>query len=96
MAPFFTRGLAAFSKGEESFDHRVRGFPGLFDAVTMVTDACVTCHTLRLGADSPVGEDFLASVPVQSLGALEHARLQIALRRFDDALARYAPHRNDL
>jgi len=53
-----------------------------------VVDVCSACHTrLPSPSDSPVAKDFLAGTETGLLPALERARLQIATRRFGDALA---------
>lgn len=51
-------------------------------------DLCVACHTrLPSRGDSPVAEDFLQGHDMDSLTGRDRARLQVATRRFDDALA---------
>lgn len=61
--------------------HAVREL--LYDTV----DVCIACHTrLSSPSDSPVARDFLSTEALAGLPALERARLQIATRRFRDAL----------
>jgi hypothetical protein len=52
------------------------------------TGACVTCHSRLPGPqDSQVSRGFLELSQLRELPLLERARLQIATRRFDDAIA---------
>ena len=51
-----------------------------------VTDNCVACHARLPGDDSPRAEAFVSSTTLARLPARERARLQIATRRFQDAL----------
>lgn len=50
------------------------------------TDVCVACHTRLPSGDSPVAEQFIDSNTVKSFSLRQRASLQIATRRFDDAL----------
>jgi tetratricopeptide (TPR) repeat protein len=53
-----------------------------------MTDICIACHTrLPTSRDSPVAEQFVGSRTFASLPPRKKARIQIATRRFDDALA---------
>lgn len=52
-----------------------------------ITDVCVACHTrLPSPRDSPVARHFADSSSIASLPARKRARIQVATRRFDDAL----------
>jgi tetratricopeptide (TPR) repeat protein len=52
-----------------------------------ITDVCIACHTrLPSSRDSPVTKQFADSRAIASLPAKKRARLQVATRRFDDAL----------
>jgi len=52
-----------------------------------LTDVCIACHTrLPSTHDSPVAKQFVDSRTIASLPAERKARLQVATRRFDDAL----------
>ena len=64
---------------------------GRYDAMARLVhdsvDLCVACHTrLPSRRDSPIAEDFLAGNDMEALPPAQRARLQIATRRFDDAL----------
>jgi len=65
------------------------GYPERAEALLyQTTEICVACHTrLPSPGDSPVAEQFVASEELSRLPALEQAQLQVATRRFDDALA---------
>jgi hypothetical protein len=53
-----------------------------------LTDVCVACHTrLPSSDDSPVAKQFVDSRSIASLPPERKARIQVATRRFDDALA---------
>jgi hypothetical protein len=50
-------------------------------------DLCIACHTrLPSDRDSPLAESFLAGVGLSELPATHRARLELATRRFDDAM----------
>ena len=52
-----------------------------------ITDVCVACHTrLPSADDSPVARRFVDSETVASLPTGKRARIEVATRRFDDAL----------
>lgn len=52
-----------------------------------LTDVCIACHTrLPSSDDSPVAKRFVDSRAMDSLPPARKARIQIATRRFDDAL----------
>jgi hypothetical protein len=53
-----------------------------------LTENCVACHAaLPSPGDSPLAEVFVSGTALAGLPPLERARIQIATRRFDDALA---------
>ena len=53
-----------------------------------ITDVCIACHTrLPSSHDSPVARQFVDSQAVWSLPLKKRARIQVATRRFDDALS---------
>jgi hypothetical protein len=50
-------------------------------------DVCIACHTrLPSGHDSPLAEGFLSGASIATLPADRRAKLQVATRRFDDAM----------
>jgi hypothetical protein len=52
-----------------------------------ITDICIACHSrLPSDQDSPVARQFVDSEEFESLPLNKRARIQIATRRFDDAL----------
>ena len=52
-----------------------------------MTDICIACHTrLPSSHDSPVAKQFADSKAVWALPEKKRARVQVATRRFDDAL----------
>jgi hypothetical protein len=52
------------------------------------TENCIACHSkLRSPGDSPVAESFMDATALAKFRPEERARLQIATRRFDDALS---------
>jgi hypothetical protein len=52
-----------------------------------MTDICIACHTrLPSPRDPPVAKQFADSKAVWSLPGKKRARVQVAIRRFDDAL----------
>ncbi len=54
------------------------------------TQNCVACHTrLPHPGDSPFSESLAKSATLAALPALDRARIQVATRRFEDALASY-------
>lgn len=53
-----------------------------------MTDICIACHTrLPSAQDSPVAKQFVDSSVVASLPQRKRMRIQIATRRFEDALS---------
>ena len=70
--------LRSFEQGESS---RVQ------DLLYGITDVCIACHTrLPSTTDSPVARQFADSRTIATLPAPKRARIQVATRRFDDAL----------
>lgn len=56
--------------------------------VQQATENCVACHSkLRSPGDSPLAASFVDATALAKLRPEERARLQIATRQFDDALA---------
>ncbi len=56
--------------------------------VRQLTSFCVACHSgLPSPADSPLSRDFVSEKTLRELPLPQRAELQIATRRFDDALA---------
>ena len=56
--------------------------------VQQATENCIACHAkLPSPGDSPVAETFVDATALAKLRPEERARLQIATRQFDDALA---------
>jgi hypothetical protein len=54
------------------------------------TSHCVACHSrLPHPGDSPIAAGFVTETTLRALPPLERARLLVATRRFDDALAAY-------
>ena len=52
-----------------------------------LTDVCIACHTrLPSAEDSPVAKQFADSQAIGALHPERRARIQVATRRFDDAL----------
>ena len=65
-------------------------FRAVQSVIAQMTDICVACHTrTSTTGDSPLAAQFINSTPVQSLSAGDFARLQIATRRFDDAMSSF-------
>ncbi len=69
----------------ERFEH------GRYEAAAFLvrdaTENCIACHArLPSPGDSPLAEHFVESTALRSLPPEERAKLQIATRRFDDAL----------
>ena len=57
-------------------------------AFTLMTQRCIDCHSrLPDAEDSPLAARLVALPEVQALAPLERARVDVALRRFDEALA---------
>jgi hypothetical protein len=56
--------------------------------VQQATENCIACHSkLRSPGDSPLATNFVDETALAKLRPEERARMQIALRQFDDALA---------
>lgn len=57
------------------------------DLLYGITDVCIACHTrVPSPRDSPVARQFVDSKAIATLPAKKRARLQVATRRFNDAL----------
>ncbi len=55
---------------------------------TLMTQRCIDCHSrLPYLVDSPLAERLIAAPEIAALAPLERARVDVALRRFDEALA---------
>ncbi len=58
--------------------------------VQQASENCVACHTkLRSPSDSPITERFVDDTALAGLRPEERARLQLATRQFDEALATF-------
>lgn len=57
--------------------------------VQALVDDCVACHTRVPAKDSPWAEGFLSKRELRELEPLERARVQVATRRFEDAMETY-------
>lgn len=76
------RDAAALSASFEAGQVERTGF-----LVQQITENCVVCHSrLPSPGDSPLAEHFIDQSVLRSLPAERRATLQIATRRFDDAL----------
>lgn len=79
------------SLSRESRDALERFDDGQIDAaqfyVQRLTDFCVACHSrLPSSSDSPLASDFVNDKELSKLSLVRQAELQVATRRFDDAL----------
>ncbi len=60
---------------------------------TLLMQRCIDCHSrLPDVADSPLAARLIALPEVSALAPLERARVDVALRRFDEALATWERH----
>ncbi len=57
--------------------------------VEQMTGACVGCHARLPSADADLARDFVEAPLLAPLDVLERARIQLATRRFDEALASF-------
>lgn len=57
--------------------------------VQHVTENCIACHTRLPGPDSPKADKFFATIDMQELTLPEKAKLQTALRQFDNGMETY-------
>jgi hypothetical protein len=58
--------------------------------VQRLTDFCVACHTrIPSAADSPLAEGFVSAGALAKLAPAQRASIQVATRRFEDALETY-------
>lgn len=84
----------ARSLSRETQEARLRFDEGRFDSaqflVHRLTDFCVACHTrLPSSGDSPLASGFMGDAALAALPPPERASIQVATRRFDDALSTY-------
>ncbi len=84
----------ARSLSRETQEARERFDDGRFDSaqflVHRLTDFCVACHTrLPSPGDSPIASGFMSDAALAALPLAERASIQVATRRFDDALSTY-------
>lgn len=79
--PFFTRGLATFTGGKESFQDRKDGYRALFD---LIAGARANEHTLAIGLKVAIG------------GAADAIDIANCLREYLDGVRIILVHRNDL
>jgi hypothetical protein len=82
-------GSALSRKTEEA---RIRFEEGRFESaqflVRRLTDFCVACHTrMPSRNDSPLAQGFVSQDVLAKLPPAQRASIQVATRRFDDALA---------
>ncbi len=57
--------------------------------VQQLTESCISCHARLPSGDSPLAEKFLAEKEMKQFTPAERAGLQVATRRFNDALDSY-------
>lgn len=57
--------------------------------VQHVTENCIACHTRLPSKDSPRAEKFFETIDIATLSLPEKARLQTALRQFENAMTSY-------
>ncbi len=58
--------------------------------VRRLTDFCIACHTrVPSLADSPLTREFVSDRSIAKLSPVQRASIQVATRRFDDALTSY-------
>ena len=84
----------AGSLSRETLEARARFDAGQYDSarflVERLTDFCVACHTrLPSRGDSPIASAFMSDAALAKLPLAERASIQVATRRFEDALATY-------
>ncbi|MDP6979676.1 MAG: hypothetical protein QF570_13910 [Myxococcota bacterium] len=67
-----------------------REYPHAQFLVRRFTDFCIACHTrVPSLADSPLTQGFVSDRAIAKLSPVQRASIQVATRRFDDALASY-------
>ena len=83
---FFARSVARDAR-DVLREYRAGHAPRAAFLLQQITENCIACHT-RLPApkDSPLTQGFLAEPALEDLPLEARARLQIATRRFDEAL----------
>ncbi|MBS1106562.1 MAG: hypothetical protein H6Q91_2064 [Deltaproteobacteria bacterium] len=70
--------------------YRAGHFEGAAFQLQQATENCVACHTKLVGAAaSPVGVHFVDRSALAGLPLAERARLEVATRQFDEAIASY-------
>ena len=57
--------------------------------IHQLTESCISCHARVPSGDSPLAEGFLAKGALAGLSPQERAGLQMATRRFEEALATF-------
>ena len=84
---YFGRTLASdLRRAQYHFETRDHGRAEFF--VQRTANACIGCHSrIESPADSPLASGFLDAQALDGIAPARRARLQIATRRFDDALA---------
>lgn len=69
---------------------REREFDWAQMLIYQASELCIACHTrLPESSDSPRAEQFVASNFIKELPAFQRARLQVATRRFSDAMTSF-------
>ena len=84
----------ATSLSRETKEARVRFEEGRLESaqflVRRLTDFCVACHTrIPAASDSPLSRGFVSDTALAKLPAASRASIEVATRRFDDALGTY-------
>lgn len=86
----FLAGGLADSTGEATRRFRRAEYEHAQFLVRRLTDFCVACHTrVPSLADSPLAEGLISRDAIAKMPAAQRASIQVATRRFDDALATY-------
>lgn len=76
--------------GQALLRHRAGDYEAAAFQIQQATENCVACHTkLRSPGDSPVAKHFVDKGALRSLPLAERARLEVATRQFDEAVASY-------
>lgn len=86
---FFQRSLVR-DANEAVMRFRQGQFQGTRFLIEQLIDNCFACHS-RLPSDRTfqIGERFLEETPVETMTEESRARVQVAMRQFDDALDTY-------
>jgi preprotein translocase subunit SecF len=86
----YAAGFLAHDAGEILRSYEAGRFEEAAFLLRQTAESCVACHTrLASPGDFPRAEDFVDGTKLAGLPAPERALLQVATRRFDDALATY-------